>query len=561
MATKSKKWGLKRNVMVSKPVEKPELSYSRVVIHILEGKNLLASDIETGKSDPQCFCWVGPIDEQPDWSPDNPKVFRSKVCNTTIDPFFNEDVIVPVDISDANKLLNMRCIVSLKDEDLNTGEATTYDDMGMVEIPLISILKFGKLIKNAIVLPARVYTLQKSPGMRKVDGTIKLTFSLIIQKEDLASSDMAADENVDEENMDAKPIAKDNKFAVEEYIDTLKQLSKEKEKDFNLSQFTSGGSTRMNTTIKSGTLSPTNVQRRQKTYEGSNTSNAAPKQESNNSSSKFPSMKEAFKRNNDSSNVRNSWELDTPAMPDEEGDDDIEKIILKSNLEGKENNETLKKAMMKMMEEIEQLKSKLDNKETPKAEQTEIKAEERSPAEVPVEAPSAQPQSSEDDEDLLILPPSGGDMAVNDFEDFPEPTKKKKEEKVVEASSESVANPYPNPKPSPAPEEGGVSDLNSVSSAKSIKKQNSTSSNNSVKSSSRDKSTPNKNNDSNNSNSSEPRSNEKEPDSDSNLNMSQIEGLGSPGAITGSAATAAKALREMARQREEMGRLMEDLTK
>lgn len=189
---KSRKWGLKKGEPVSRNhfssnIKRNNINYSRLVVRVLEGKNLLASDIETGKSDPVCFCWVGGVDETPNWDvtatngrgpggdhnlehqleqlhqgedgfddniretytggggkqklqqgqgqggnsglDDNiQRVFLSKCCKTTIDPIWNEDVLVPVNISDMNGLVNMNCIVSLKDEDEFDG-VKTYDDL------------------------------------------------------------------------------------------------------------------------------------------------------------------------------------------------------------------------------------------------------------------------------------------------------------------------------------------------------------------------------------------------------------------------------------------------
>jgi len=42
-------------------------SQTQVIVRVLEGKNLLASDLDTGKSDPQCFVWLYKDgDEEPD---------------------------------------------------------------------------------------------------------------------------------------------------------------------------------------------------------------------------------------------------------------------------------------------------------------------------------------------------------------------------------------------------------------------------------------------------------------------------------------------------------------
>ncbi len=44
---------------------------NRIVVRLLQAKNLLASDKETGKSDPVGFIWVGPRTIEPCFDPES----------------------------------------------------------------------------------------------------------------------------------------------------------------------------------------------------------------------------------------------------------------------------------------------------------------------------------------------------------------------------------------------------------------------------------------------------------------------------------------------------------
>eukprot|EP01032_Pedospumella_encystans_P014613 gene14613-16768_t len=173
----------------SSGIVQSEPHFSRLVIRFLEGKELLASDIETGKSDPVSFVWCGPINDTPILEEaDLPEsgILRTSVCPTTINPIWNEDVIFPLDITDIKSFTEMKCLIYVRDEDLGAGEngMTTYDELGMLELPFKDIYTKGKAFKNSIVISGTWYTLAKSPGMRRVDGQVKLTISLIFAPED-----------------------------------------------------------------------------------------------------------------------------------------------------------------------------------------------------------------------------------------------------------------------------------------------------------------------------------------------------------------------------------------
>ena len=87
-------------------------SDSRFLIKILKAENLLASDAETGKSDPICFVWCGLPNEVPTLDKTEPRkdlektitknedvdksnngnnIQRTKVLKERIDPIWNEE--------------------------------------------------------------------------------------------------------------------------------------------------------------------------------------------------------------------------------------------------------------------------------------------------------------------------------------------------------------------------------------------------------------------------------------------------------------------------------------
>jgi hypothetical protein len=194
MATSRAKTGLKH-----RDVSKDHFSsgkstivpqFSRLVITFIEGTNLLASDVETGKSDPVCFVWCGPTDQTPnlDTADDHASgILKTTVCRTTCDPIWNEDVVFPLEVSDINSLADLKLSIYVRDEDISPTEDISYDELGMLEIPFHDIITKGKTLKSGIVLSSAWYTLTKSPGMRRVDGKIKLTINLVIAKDDFAS--------------------------------------------------------------------------------------------------------------------------------------------------------------------------------------------------------------------------------------------------------------------------------------------------------------------------------------------------------------------------------------
>lgn len=165
--------------------------FSRIVIRFLDGKQLLASDVVSGKSDPVGFAWCGYRGAEPqrhEWNEflsENSGILTTKTCKTTVDPIWNEDLTFPIDLTDLDGLAEFRCLIHVRDEDENTPNVFTYEDLGMVEISLKDIIARGKVIKNSIVDSSKKYDLQKTLDMRRVDGSIRLTISIFFLEDDV----------------------------------------------------------------------------------------------------------------------------------------------------------------------------------------------------------------------------------------------------------------------------------------------------------------------------------------------------------------------------------------
>jgi hypothetical protein len=173
---------------------KTELTFSRFAVRIIEGQRLLATDMDTGKSDPVCFVWCGMRDEKsPEWNKiteDNAeenRVVLTEVCKTTCNPNWNEDLTFPLEVHDITQLENMKCIIFVRDEDRDANDAVSYENLGMIEFNLDEFIKEGRALTYSIVKSAAWYDLKKSPGMKNVDGSLKLTISIIFAQSDVAS--------------------------------------------------------------------------------------------------------------------------------------------------------------------------------------------------------------------------------------------------------------------------------------------------------------------------------------------------------------------------------------
>lgn len=191
----SRKTGLKAAPPVSKDhfsnnTIKRNFPHSSLVVRILDGTQLLASDLETGKSDPVCFVWVGPLDEHPkieQMTHPQPRILQTSVAPTTTDPIWNEELIFPIDMSTIQlaDLINFTLFVYVADYDETTDPATqeistSYDSLGQVNVHFADIIDKGKVINgNSISLGMTKYTLEKCSDMKRIDGSIKFSVALI----------------------------------------------------------------------------------------------------------------------------------------------------------------------------------------------------------------------------------------------------------------------------------------------------------------------------------------------------------------------------------------------
>lgn len=179
--------------------QKCKVEGTKLVVTILHGKGLLASDIYNGKSDPVCFLWCGLTSDFK--SVDNLMAItsqvecnkvgikRTKVCPTTLEPIWNEDIVFPLVINNVELFSQMRCIIYIRDEDINTedciDEEFSFDELGMCEISMSDIIMNGKVGKQSIVFASKQLDLKSSPKMKKnAEGYVKVTCSLIFDEND-----------------------------------------------------------------------------------------------------------------------------------------------------------------------------------------------------------------------------------------------------------------------------------------------------------------------------------------------------------------------------------------
>ena len=176
---------------------------TRLVVTVLRGKGLLASDVLTGKSDPISFVWCGPSEVSVTTGASNDDfmdttdereciergIFRTQVCPRTLEPVWNEDIIFPLSITDSYSLSHLRCVIYVRDEDIDDScdddSRFSYDELGICDISIKDILMNGKVGKQSIVLVSKQLDLKSSPKMKKTaEGYLKVTFALIFDEKD-----------------------------------------------------------------------------------------------------------------------------------------------------------------------------------------------------------------------------------------------------------------------------------------------------------------------------------------------------------------------------------------
>ena len=190
----SRKTGLRQGPFVSKDHfshnatrEVKDYPNSRLIVRILDGSSLLASDLETGKSDPVCFAWYGPLDEMPSVDDmvreDQIRVLKTSVCPTTTDPIWDEELAFPIDMSSVKlaDLINFWCYIFVADYDETVDPTTeavsiSYDPLGQIRIPIKDIVENGKIVNgNSLALSMRKYVLERAPAMRRYSSIIRVS--------------------------------------------------------------------------------------------------------------------------------------------------------------------------------------------------------------------------------------------------------------------------------------------------------------------------------------------------------------------------------------------------
>jgi hypothetical protein len=206
---------------------------TRCVVRVLEAADLLASDAETGKSDPLCFMWIGHRAATPVFDLADPVsgrlvgpgegVLTTAVVPKTINPVWNSDHIFLLgpDV-DAASLMLYKLAILVRDEDIealpaavtsgpvslqeenktaghinaseiapasfddNSGAIVSYDPLGAVEITFKDIFRQGKKVNGSAIILGPIWKpLKKFDGMRRVEGRIKLSVSIIFSESDL----------------------------------------------------------------------------------------------------------------------------------------------------------------------------------------------------------------------------------------------------------------------------------------------------------------------------------------------------------------------------------------
>ncbi|CAM9382975.1 unnamed protein product [Ectocarpus sp. 6 AP-2014] len=159
----------------------PLLKRTRVTVKVLEGKNLLVSDLLTGTSDPITFLWVsstksGYVDLKHDR-----RVQSTEVRKHTVDPVWDAEFVFPLEVQSVEDVLSGRINILVRDHDDADGDLH-YIDLGRVEVPLETVLTEGNIMAHTqlVQLPARWYPLQRCRGMKKSRGALKIAVGFFV---------------------------------------------------------------------------------------------------------------------------------------------------------------------------------------------------------------------------------------------------------------------------------------------------------------------------------------------------------------------------------------------
>jgi len=113
---------------------KEDLHQTKCVVHIIKATQLLASDADTGKSDPICFMKFCPqYSTTPDWNIASPEsgILTTTVIQACTDPIWNSHHTFPLILESYQELLNSSIKILIRDQDEEDGRVT-FDDLGQV---------------------------------------------------------------------------------------------------------------------------------------------------------------------------------------------------------------------------------------------------------------------------------------------------------------------------------------------------------------------------------------------------------------------------------------------
>ncbi|CAM9948679.1 unnamed protein product [Scytosiphon promiscuus] len=172
----------------------PMMKRTRVVVKILEGKNLLVSDLLTGTSDPMVLLWVGSGDEGDIDLKQDRRVQSTEVCKHTVDPVWDAEFVFPLTIESIQDVMSGRVNLLVRDRDDADGDIH-YVDLGEASISLSTVVTDGNIMAHTqlIQLPARWYSLQPCRRMNKCRGALKIAISFFVGPD----SDLLRDEDGD----------------------------------------------------------------------------------------------------------------------------------------------------------------------------------------------------------------------------------------------------------------------------------------------------------------------------------------------------------------------------
>eukprot|EP00903_Cladosiphon_okamuranus_P007632 g7401.t1 len=178
----------------------PMAKRTRVTVKILEGKNLLVSDLLTGTSDPVALLWVGTCDEgEVDLKYDK-RVQSTEVCHRTVDPVWDAEFVFPLEVQTVQDLLSGQLNVLVRDYDDADGDVH-FVDLGRVSIPLETVLTEGNIMAHTqlVQLPARWYPLQRCRGVTKSRGALKMAVGFFVGSDSaLLRDDDSESETIDQ---------------------------------------------------------------------------------------------------------------------------------------------------------------------------------------------------------------------------------------------------------------------------------------------------------------------------------------------------------------------------